>query len=182
MFRLLACAGFLLFIGCAVRVKVDSRPQAPQKILVEWPAGTVLVSRNKDESQNTTPGFQNHLALYLGAGVIVESQEHSGVIQVPFDDYKNRPYDWFPLFPINEDVGRRAAEKARTLVGIPYRKLSSLFPEEKIEERGLNCVSVIRVSYVYALGHSLPKLKLPDDILDLEEVFTRTWVYQTLRN
>lgn len=165
--------------ACAVRVKMSSAPVKAPEIRVEWPAGTVLVSRNKDDSQNTTPGFHNHLALYLGNGIIVESQEKRGVIQIPFGEYKSRPYDWFPLFPVDEKTGQRAADKAKTLIGIPYRKLSSLFPEELIEERGLNCVSVIRVSYVYALGKPLPKLKLPDDILEVEELFMRNWVYET---
>lgn len=165
--------------GCAAKVKVESKPSAPPAVQVEWPAGTILVSRNKDDSQNKTPGYQNHLAMYLGKGVIVESQEKIGVVQVSFEEYKKRPYDWFPFFPLQEQIGQRAADKAKTLIGIPYRKLSSLFPEELIEERGLNCVSVIRVSYAYALGHPLPDLKLPDDILAFGDVFTRNWVYAT---
>ncbi len=160
-------------------MKFETKPAPAPETRIEWPAGTVLVSRNKDEAKNKTPGFENHLAMYLGKGVLVESQEKLGVVQVSFEQYKSRHYDWFPLFPLQESIGQRAADKAKTLVGIPYRKLSSLFPEELIEERGLNCVSVIRVSYVYALGHPLPDLKLPDDILVLKDVFTRKWVYET---
>jgi uncharacterized protein YycO len=167
---------FCVLAGCVTNP--SAQPQSDKATYVEWPAGTVLVSRNKDEDQNTSPGFENHLALYIGNGIIVESQADVGVIQTPFEVYKARAYDWFPMFPVDLNVGQRAADRAKTLVGIPYRRLSSLMPEERIEERGLNCVSVIRVSYVYAIGHSLPKLKIPDDILKMTEVFTRNWVYR----
>jgi cell wall-associated NlpC family hydrolase len=166
---LLVLAGSL--VGCA-----ESKPPTPpMKAVVEWPAGTVLVSKNRDESQNKSPGDQNHLAIYVGNGEIIEAQADAGVIRTPFSVYNARDYIWFPEFPIDGTVGAKAAAKAKTLVGLPYRELSSLMRVEHDPSKGLNCVSVVRISYSYALGHNLPNLRKPDDILLMTDVFTRIW-------
>jgi hypothetical protein len=159
----------LMFIGCASK---NAAPTVPTGRL-DWPAGTVLVSRNKIESENKSPGYWNHLYLYIGDSEGVESQEGQGVIKTSLKTYLSRDYEWFPVFPEDEAIGRIAAAEAPNLLGLPYSAFSSMLRVDRNEEKGLNCVSVVRVCYSKALGHSLPKLKKPDDILEMTDVFTK---------
>ncbi len=173
---LCVCLGALLPVGCRPALHVPPLPPVPPQ--AEWPLGTVLVSRNTDPKLNTSPGIENHLAIYVGGGQIVESQkDQGGVISTPFETYLARDYIWFPMFPIDGLTGVRAATQAKTLIGMPYSELSSLLLVDPKDAPGLNCVSVVRVSYVTALGHPLPLLQKPDDILKMTDVFTRKWAY-----
>ncbi len=160
----------LLIAVCGCEAKPKPTPLTKKD---PWPAGTVLVSRNRDESENTSPGYWNHLAIYIGDYRVVESQADRGVILTKTVDYNARNYDWHPLYPINLNVGKVAAEKAKTLVGLPYRAASSLTATDRHPEQGLNCVSVVRLSYVSGTGEPLPTLHKPDDIEALTGLFTK---------
>lgn len=148
--------------------------------LASLPPGTVLLSRNRNEAENTTPGsYWNHAAI-VGKGRIIESQAEpveggkSGVIATTFADFEKRDYTpVIALQPICAGLGLKAAEKAETLVGKPFRKLSSLPRREtdRRADRGLNCNSVVRASYVAATGEQYPKLKVPDRFLEHPELF-----------
>lgn len=138
---------------------------------MSYPLGTVLISRNNDERLNTSPGYFNHLAVYVGNGIVVESQEGQGVIETSLRDYKRRDYSWAAIYPKDREVGALAAEKALKLVGVPHRRISSLFRRPRKAQWGMNCVSVIRSAYEYATGMFLPKLKRPDDVLNLTTIF-----------
>lgn len=116
----------------------------------DFPVGTVLVSRNADESQNQSPGYRNHLAIVVGEGRLVESQDEVGVIATPVADYVARPYSRIvALRPRDAECGAKAAQRAERLVGLPYGRFSSLWPiHGKLRKRlGLNCVSVIEIAY-----------------------------------
>jgi uncharacterized protein YycO len=157
--------------GCAkTSVPVSPEPQ----VKMDWPPGTILVSRNLNESDNNSPGYWNHLQVYVGDGEIVESQLDRGVILTPLSEFLSRKYQWIVLFPKDDKIGAAAAVKARTLVGLPYNKVSSFLRVDRNQEKGLNCVSVVRVSYSEALGRKIPELRIPDDILKMTDVFTRT--------
>lgn len=161
----------LLCLGC--QPKPQPKPVKP-RVLDPWPQGTVLVSRNPRELDNTTPGYWNHLAIYLGNYQLVEAQAGQGVIQTSNRDYNARGCLWYPLFPRDTVVGQEAARFAQTLVGLPYRADASLLGDRD-PVRGVNCVSVVRLSYEHALGYRLPELKLPDDAEHLVgAVFTTT--------
>lgn len=149
----------------------------------DWPAGSVLCSRNSNESENATPaGSINHLAIYVGQGWLVEAQESRGVIFTRLSDYKARPY--YPpgiLFPRIKEVGERAAAIAKTHVGRPYRHLSSLAPLIippiiptilHGTPDGENCVSEIRLDYEGAIGHPLIGFRWPNDVMLRPELFT----------
>lgn len=147
--------------------------------LASLPPGTVLLSRNKVEADNQSPGLWNHVAI-VGKCHIIESQAEpveggkSGVIATSFADFEKRGYTpLIALQPLDAAVGVKAADKAETLVGKPFRKLSSLSRREteRRADRGLNCNSVVRASYVAATGEQYPKLKIPDRFLEHPELF-----------
>lgn len=136
--------------------------------LAELLPGTVLVSRNADERQNTSPGYWNHLAMYVGNDTIVEAQVGRGVIRTPMSEYLARPYSRIlAMEPRDPAVGQRAAAKAQTLVGLPFKKFASALPGDRLAEvRGMNCDNVVRDSLRSATGdRRLRKLKIPDRIL-----------------
>jgi cell wall-associated NlpC family hydrolase len=141
----------------------------------ELPLGTVLVSRNRIEAENTSPGRMNHLAIYVGNQTIIESQagivekgQGRGVIRTDVRDFLARDYsEIVALEPVDPVVGQRAAATAETLVGLPFRQLSSLPGKDRPRamQRGVNCDSVIRYSYRQASGERLRRLRIPDRAL-----------------
>lgn len=127
---------------------------------MNWPLGTTLISRNFNEEDNTTPGFWNHVAIWIGNGRIVESQRGKGVILTALDDWQARPILWRPLIPRPQffERGIQAANTACTLVGRPWGPLSSV--RRKIRSR-LSCVSVWELSWEV-------NVSWPDDIAELK--------------
>lgn len=108
------------------------------------PPGTILVSRNADERENTSPGYWNHLACVVSDTHVVESQECQGVIKTPLCDYLARDYSKIlALKPRDARAGARAARRAMALCGLPDRQLSSLFLVHgpRRQKLGLNCVT-----------------------------------------
>jgi len=138
--------------------------------------GTVFVSRNANEAENTSPGHWNHLAIYVGNGVVVESQggivEHGqgrGVIRTSLLDFLSRNYSQIlALEPVDPVVGARAALFAEALVGLPFRKWSSLpgVDRPRAMQKGINCDSVVRYTYRQASGERLRRLRIPDRALN----------------
>lgn len=145
--------------------------------MTNLPIGTVIYSRNLNESFNKTPGCVNHLAIIVGDNQVVEAQEDldgkSGVILSSIADFKSRHYQFGYLYPKDKQVGIKAAETAKTLVGKKYAKLTSIRPKlsNNIRSRKMNCVTVINVSYSKALGTDV-KMAIPDDIFRYGQVFT----------
>ena len=134
---------------------------APIANAVDLVPGTVLVSRNIKEEDNTSPGYWNHLAIYVGNGQLVESQADSGVILTSWQTYWSRPYSEIAYrLPISSKVGLDASERAKKLVGLPYATYSSFVGGlgETRQALGLNCVSVTEISY------KLRNLNVPDRI------------------
>lgn len=137
--------------------------------------GSVFVTRNRNEAENLSPGHFNHLAIYVGNGIVIESQggivEHGlgrGVIRTQLGDFLSR--DYVPILilePVEPAVGLRAAAIAETLVGLPFRKWSSLpgVDRARARQRGMNCDSVIRYSFRQASGMRLRRLRIPDRAL-----------------
>lgn len=137
--------------------------------------GTVLYSSNLDMRQNAPVGIVNHLAIYVGDGKIVESQKDlngkSGVLLTDFTEYKTRKYQWNVLYPKDKNIGIKAAEFAKTLVGKRYGQLSSIRKHTSEHSRKLNCTSVIALSYAHASGKEI-KLTVPDEIFKRHDIFT----------
>lgn len=137
----------------------------------EYPVGTVLLSRNHDESQNRTPGYWNHLAMFVGNGEIVESQAGRGVVIAKLDDYLARPQSVKCIYPRDLAAGDKAAEFARSYVGRPYRWSSSITPNLS-PTYGKNCVSPITEAYARAIDRQVRRCRRPDHILRYPQIFT----------
>jgi len=138
------------------------------------PDGTVLVSRNFLESENTSPGYWNHTAFKNG-NHIVEAQVGRGVIRTSFTEYLSRNYSRIlALEPVNFSVGEKAADVSETLVGLKFNQLSSLPGKDRVramQNRGVNCTSVIRYSERQATGNPLRRMRIPDRMFQYPELF-----------
>ena len=141
--------------------------------------GSVIATRNRVESLNTSPGSLNHLSIYVGNGEVIESQggvvenQGPGVIKTKLSDFLARGYETpLVLLPRDRAAGERAATKAASLVGTKFRKASSIFNRfgNRRTERGLNCVALVEVCYSDA-GKRLRRITKPDDIFKLKELF-----------
>ena len=137
-----------------------------------WPAppytaGTVLVSRNADERENTSPGYWNHTAVYIGNQQIVESQAGQGVILTSVDEFLSRQYSRIiALAPRDALAGEQAAQRAQRLVGLRHAPGSSFFPfQGPLRQRmGLNCVSIVEISWQ-------ARFNIPDQAFRFRRVF-----------
>lgn len=130
----------------------------------EMPPGTVLVSRWLDESLNTTPGVENHLAMYVGSGEVVEAQADRGVIKTPLAEYLARKQRVTKLLPRTAEIGKAAAERAKSFVGKAYGKLASIDPLWRFGRH--NCVSVVEQAYRPETGF-VWGIRRPDDVYRL---------------
>jgi hypothetical protein len=105
--------------------------------------GAVLVSRNVNEQENTSPGYWNHLAVYVGEGYVVESQEGYGVLLTPVQDYISRSYS--RILCLNPKCNCQG----------PFRL-----------QRGMNCVTVVEIAWEQQ-NHWIRRIIIPDDIFDI---------------
>ena len=137
------------------------------------PPGTILLSKNADEALNESPGTTNHVCVVANDGSIIESQAGIGVQRISLATYRARKYSPpSAMIPCALEVGKRAAAKAESLVGLPFRKISSIFRRqgERRQKKGLNCVSVVKWSY-WDEDRRVRRIKIPDHVLRLEGLF-----------
>lgn len=157
----------------------------------EPPVGSIYCTKNLDPSMNSSWSFWNHQAEYVGNGEVVESQMGGvygyGVQIVPLNQFLSRRYQAVVWFPRYREMGRRAAEIARTYVGRPYRPYSSLWPHVipsivprilRGTDAGMNCISVERDSYEAASGMNLIGYQDPDDIYRFTNLFEGPYLVQ----
>jgi hypothetical protein len=135
------------------------------------PIGTILCSSNLNPEDNVTPGIINHMAIIVDEEQnMVEAQSDEGVIFTSFATYRARPYNWGTwgvLYPRSLEMGKKAAEQAKTYIGKNYGALSSI----RRRKRKMNCVSVVSQAYSAAVGTEL-KMAVPDDIMKYVNLFT----------
>jgi hypothetical protein len=145
------------------------------------PLGSIFITRNLAEHENTTPfSYWNHLAVVVDGGYVVESQEdRGGVILTRISDFLARPYKVGIYYPPTIEFGKRRAAIARTFVGRPYRRASSLAPLVVPPiiptllhgtPDGMNCVSVARDSSQPLVRRPLIGLREPDDLGHFHEI------------
>jgi len=126
--------------------------------------GDIFITRNLKEEDNTSPGYWNHCAIYIGNKLILEAQEDPGkIISTPYDVF----YNTYPKIMVyrhpKESVGLIASNHAKQLIGTEYWGMASIFRWLRKPSRGENCVSLVRRSYAQALGYD-PKWKIPDHV------------------
>jgi len=126
-------------------------------------AGDVFLTRNTDAVGNDSPGYWNHAAISAGTYVIEAQAKPNAVIAVHLADFIARYPEFLLLRNPDAQLGYRAAQHARSLVGTKYRKIASIFRFLRRERRGENCVSVVRKAYKRARGAD-PRWLKPDDV------------------
>lgn len=134
--------------------------------------GDIFISRWYEEEPNTSPGYWNHCAIYCD-GKVVESLNDRGVLEWGYGDWLLKMQRVIVLRQSREDIAETAALYAPTLVGKPYRFESSIFffmPWWRIN-KGLNCVSVVRLCYARAFRKD-PLWRFPDDIVADERFYS----------
>ena len=113
--------------------------------------GDIFVTRNEEE--NTTPGWWNHLAIYVGNGQIAEAQAEPGcVILTDINGFWDRYPQLLIIRHLHKDVREKAAHHARRIEGRKYWRWASIFKTLKSPILGENCVSVVRRAYLSASG------------------------------
>lgn len=131
---------------------------------MELQPGDILLTRNPREEDNSSPGYINHAAIYIGNDKVVESQEGSGVIISPLDEFTSR-YNYIIVVRYRGAYNSSAAKIAEVAASkqVPYWKLASVFVFMRSWERGENCVSLARRCFMqtYKIDR---KWRVPDDI------------------
>jgi len=130
--------------------------------------GDMYVTRNTDEVGNPTPGYWNHCAMYVGKGQVVEAQIKHGVIKVSLNSFRRRYPEYRRLrYKGDARIAERAARGALDSVGLPYKKIASIFRHLRKRTRGENCVSVMRRCWKNAFRRVRrpdPRWKKPDHV------------------
>ena len=128
--------------------------------------GDILVTRNEgdDRHENKTPGYWNHCAIVGNCGRIVESQAGQGVITCEFHAFVSR-YPYIRVYRPPAAYREAMAIRAAQLVGLDYWGISSIFRHPRDEDRGMNCVSVVRECWRSASGGD-PRWHRPDQVAE----------------
>lgn len=115
--------------------------------------GDVFLTRNDgNDTINSSPGYWNHSALYIGNDIMMEAQFTYGVIKVLYKNFLERYPIIAQLRHTNPEIAKKAAEIAKKYVGNSYWKISSIFGNLRNEKRGDNCVGLVRRCYFEASG------------------------------
>jgi len=123
--------------------------------------GDLFVTRNATEEENSSPGYWNHLAIYVGEGLVVEAQQGQGVIYSELPEFLSR-YPQIRVLRLRIGDGQVIADEACRHVGTPYALLASLPRWMRRTERGNNCVSIARRAFIPAVGRD-PQWFKPDE-------------------
>lgn len=125
----------------------------------ELPAGSILLSFGLSNT--------GHAAIADGRGNVVEAQSPYGVVLTPQASYDARGYRSWVRYPVNPQVGQRAADYAVLMVGRPYGRYASVGPGIVRNILGMpqaNCVSVVQQSLAYAYARPWLGYVTPTDI------------------
>ena len=155
------------FILCACLLSATNDLKTPDGNFVLQP-GDIFVTRNLKEEDNTSPGYWNHSAIYVGEDTIVEAQpDPNKVITIGVQEFYDR-YPYVAILRVNHpkgaDLGKQASLIAKASVNTTYKKFASVFRHLRKAERGENCVSVVRRAWSKVLKVNISWWKTPDGI------------------
>lgn len=127
--------------------------------------GDIIVTRNDLEEENTTPGYWNHCALYVGEGWIVEALRDEGVIKRLARELLEETSQHIVMrYAANDNRFKKCMAKYGLYqVGLKYKLISS-FRLRVWRARGRNCVTVIRYAFSKTMNYD-PGWRKPDDIV-----------------
>lgn len=131
--------------------------------------GDIFLTRYHDEEKNKFPGYWNHAAIY-NDGMIIEAlmRNNTGVHTVSFEEWEKGVDQWIQLRLQdwhNPSAAEKAGKHAVTMLGLPYRMVTSVFrfiPTWRVK-KGVNCVAVVRLAYKKGFGGD-PRWLKADDI------------------
>jgi uncharacterized protein YycO len=129
--------------------------------------GDMFLTRNFKEEDNSSPGHWNHVAMYVGGGYVVEAQEKpNAVIKVAFEDFWCRYPEILVLRykKVTPEIQKKLASSATKYIGVPYRRIASIFVFLRKSSRGENCTSLFRRVCRDVYGGD-PKWGIPDSVL-----------------
>ena len=130
--------------------------------------GDFLLTINANESENVTPGYWNHCAVFAGEDRVIEAQRDPGHVIVSYlpEFWKRYPKILILRLksPGSPALADRMVQSANSLIGKDYRALVSRFRRlNRGERRGVNCVIVVRRAFRDAMDED-PGWRLPDDV------------------
>ncbi len=128
--------------------------------------GDILLTRNRLLIHNTSPGWLNHAALYVG-DIVIEAQKE-GIICSEIMEFIDRYPTIYGVRYLEGSYGAEAAGYARNFIGKSYKKWASLFRILKNDGHD-NCVSFVRRVYC-DITENDPLWKIPDDIYEDENI------------
>lgn len=144
---------------------------------LELEPGDLLTTINFVDVDNNTPGEWNHMAIYVGDDMIVESQEsRGGVVSTPLSDFWGK-YLRIRIFRLDRTrfveyntICDAAIASAKKEIGVKYWMYASIKRHLRPVSRGENCVSLVRRVYSKPLGFD-PGWKLPDNLNEKNTTF-----------
>ena len=135
--------------------------------------GDIFITRYHDEEKNGFPGYWNHACIY-NDGMIIEALMEIGVHTIPFEEWVKGVDRYIQLrYKGKEKKAQVAGKHALTMIGLPYRMVTSVFvflTPWRIK-KGVNCISVVRLAYKKAFKED-PGWVKADDILE-DEMFNK---------
>lgn len=129
--------------------------------------GDIFLTRNTEAVGNESPGHWNHAAIVAVDGNVIEAQSSiiNAVIKVEATSFTARYPEYILLQFWNATKAYSAARCAEEAIGTTYRKVASIFRNLRNQNRGENCVSVVRKAYRDAMGID-PRWRIPDHIYE----------------
>lgn len=126
-------------------------------------AGDIILTRNPPDVGNPTLGYWNHAAISSGEDIIEAQSAPNSVIRTPFKEFRARYPELVVLRYADEGKARKAAAKAKTIVGSLYNRVASFFFRRSKKSGEYNCVAVVRDSWQSVLNKNL-RWTWPDTI------------------
>jgi len=134
--------------------------------------GQFILTRNLNESDNTSPGYWNHCAICVPDGII-EAQQDKGVILSNVNEFIKRYPEMIVLQMTSDKIMlKKMIDRAYSLLDNRYRGIASVFKYLRRDYRGENCVSLVRKCYLAGTNIDPDWLK-PDDLLKHGKIVER---------
>jgi len=133
----------------------------------DFQPGDTLLTRN--EKDNSTPGYWNHCAIYVGDERVVEAQvePYNRVMYSHIGEFIER----YPVIRVlrhsSTNMAVAVATNAILSVDKSYWGIASIFRRLRALKRGENCVSVVRRAWSLALNND-PRWHRPDHLLEFK--------------
>jgi hypothetical protein len=113
-----------------------------------------------------TPGMTDHVAIYVGKGMVVEAFPGKGVTETPLSTVLHRSDGYYVAARVGEACPHKSIQQARTYIGLPYDSLyladndaiycSELVQLSFVNRRSQPLFLPVPMSFHDSLGHITP--------------------------